>query len=270
MNWYRHLTLLAAPFLASCGGDMLIPLSHFSKFTPRTINLRVTEVCPEPGWTLELAYVQQYSYFIVSGVVHPDFDWDGLTNLNEAIFGLDPSKVDTDDDGFTDLYEAFAPTEERCNGIGDADEDGLSDCDEVKLGLENLNPDSDGDLIVDGVEVRYGLDPLVPDAEIDSNANGLSNLEDVMANIPVSEPSGASYAFRYEWQPTPDVGPGCSQLTVRKVLSTFTTLGNDVKLYFFFRNGAQSRQMKLGEIVFPSFQEPDSTLEYRYQDLVIR
>lgn len=65
----------------------------------------------------------------------PDSDSDGLTNDEEAMYGTDPTKIDTDGDDLTDR-------------------------DEVKVfKTDPNNPDTDGDSYKDGEEVRNGYDP---------------------------------------------------------------------------------------------------------------
>lgn len=87
-----------------------------------------------------------------------DSDGDGLTDIEEADLGTDPSDADTDDDGLRDGAE---------QGIGtdptdpDTDGDTLEDGAEVEVGLDPTEPDSDGDGWRDGEE--SGTDPLDPD-----------------------------------------------------------------------------------------------------------
>ncbi|MCL2637517.1 MAG: peptidoglycan DD-metalloendopeptidase family protein [Oscillospiraceae bacterium] len=68
-----------------------------------------------------------------------DFDGDGLTNYEEYLYGTDPWNPDTDGDGLTDWEEIFI------------------------YGTDPLNPDTDGDGILDGDELKLGLDPLDPE-----------------------------------------------------------------------------------------------------------
>lgn len=94
-----------------------------------------------------------------------DFDADGVTDANEAVYGSDPSKVDTDGDGLADGIENADLNGERSSGETDAtksdtDSDGLAD------GAEDANrngavdrgesspilADSDSDDILDGVD----------------------------------------------------------------------------------------------------------------------
>ena len=64
-----------------------------------------------------------------------DTDRDGITDEEEALYGTNPNKVDTDDDELTDR-------------------------DEIKVfKTDPNNPDTDGDGFSDGEEVRGGYDP---------------------------------------------------------------------------------------------------------------
>ena len=100
-----------------------------------------------------------------------DTDLDGLPN------DLDD---DDDNDGLTDSVENLP-------GIGtdpldaDSDDDGLLDGEEVYLYETNPNDaDHDDDGLSDGDEVNvYFTDPLVSDATLDSDGDGLTNVEEV-------------------------------------------------------------------------------------------
>ncbi len=59
--------------------------------------------------------------------------------------------------------------------VGDEDEDGLSNDDELTFGTDPFNPDTDGDGMPDGYEVRNGLDPLADDTDGDVDGDGLTN-----------------------------------------------------------------------------------------------
>ena len=123
----------------------------------------------------------------------------------ETLFGTDPDKNDTDEDGLSDYVEIYithtnpliVDTDE--NGINDANEDLdgdlLSNIEEVELGtllnkkdsdsdnltdydeIENyktlpLNEDTDGDGLTDGDEVKLELNPLLDKTDgitLDSN-----------------------------------------------------------------------------------------------------
>jgi len=78
----------------------------------------------------------------------------------KARLALDPSKMDTDNDGLSDLQEEQLGT--KANSP-DTDGDGLTDGEEVnRYGTDPLNRDTDGDADEDGYEVDQGYDPLEP------------------------------------------------------------------------------------------------------------
>lgn len=80
----------------------------------------------------------------VTVVVQPDYDYDGITDAQEAGLGLNPL---TEGDVFSD-----------------ADGDGLTYRAELRRGTDPNNPDSDGDGRSDGDEVIAGSDPRVVDS----------------------------------------------------------------------------------------------------------
>ncbi|NQZ07054.1 MAG: hypothetical protein HRT35_07825, partial [Algicola sp.] len=69
-----------------------------------------------------------------------DGDGDGMDDYSEYLYGLD----------FTDPSDASK----------DADDDGLTNLEEITLGTSPANADTDGDGYKDGVEVGFGLNPL--------------------------------------------------------------------------------------------------------------
>jgi lipoprotein-anchoring transpeptidase ErfK/SrfK len=79
----------------------------------------------------------------------------------------DPSKSDTDGDGYVDGLEVkngYSPRHgEKARLVNvDSDKDYLNDAWEVSLGTGIDNADSDGDLYLDGTEVAASYDPLDP------------------------------------------------------------------------------------------------------------
>jgi len=100
-----------------------------------------------------------------------DLDGDGLTNLEEFDNGSDPTNPDTDGDGLTDGFEVNTIGTSPINP--DTDVDFMSDYDEVNWDgdptsytpgedTDPLDPDTDGDTYLDGLEVSVGTDPLNP------------------------------------------------------------------------------------------------------------
>ncbi|MCA9771255.1 MAG: VCBS repeat-containing protein, partial [Myxococcales bacterium] len=130
-----------------------------------------------------------------------DFDFDGVTNLDEFNDGTNPFSDDTDVDGIPDGAEAALGTDPLRS---DSDNDGLTDGDEHDPGgdadsdgtINALDFDSDADGLPDGVEVALGLDPLdadtdndaLPDGNEDTDGDGIPNLEEIAENTDPGNP----------------------------------------------------------------------------------
>ncbi len=97
-----------------------------------------------------------------------DHDGDGLSNYIEIyVTQTDPTLVDSDGNGVKDIDE-------------DADKDGLTNGEELKLGTNLGQSDSDGDGLSDYVEVRETrTNPLKPDTDGD----GLSDGDEVVLGL---------------------------------------------------------------------------------------
>lgn len=91
-----------------------------------------------------------------------DTDGDTLTNAEEALYGTDPQKEDTDGDGYKDGDEVRNGYNPLGSGKLDTDNDGFPDPDERKFGSDPINPDTDGDGYSDGDEIKNGHNPLIP------------------------------------------------------------------------------------------------------------
>ena len=110
-----------------------------------------------------------------------DPDGDGLTNTEEAALvpPTDPNKADSDNDGLSDCVEVKVRFTQPMNAHSDGDL--LSDFQEVGLGLDPNNADTDSDGLSDLEEIEgftdpHGVkrhtDPLQPD----TNKDGLADL----------------------------------------------------------------------------------------------
>lgn len=84
----------------------------------------------------------------------------------------DPETADADEDGLVDAEEDRLGLDKDA---ADTDGDGLNDGDEVNLGLDPKAADTDGDGLRDGDEVANGLDGLVGDTDRDE----VGDLEEV-------------------------------------------------------------------------------------------
>lgn len=119
----------------------------------------------------------------LEGTIATDSDGDGLDDATEFDLGLERLSADSDQDGFSDLFEhtfrlhGFDPLDGTipaagCSLATDRDGDGLLECEEDFLGSDPVLPDSDGDRIPDGLELRFGLDPTLSDADLDHDFDG--------------------------------------------------------------------------------------------------
>jgi len=85
-----------------------------------------------------------------------DTDEDGIPDFMEMqLFLTDPFKKDSDENGTDDGYE-------------DADEDGLTNLQEIAISLNPVLKDTDGDGLTDGDELnKYSTNPFDPDSDRD-------------------------------------------------------------------------------------------------------
>lgn len=94
-----------------------------------------------------------------------DSDHDGLSDKKEIdIYKTDPSKWDTDGDGYGDgdeVWNGYSPLLVGDNKLAriDTDNDGLVDALEIALSTDLKKSDSDGDGFADGLEVFTGFSP---------------------------------------------------------------------------------------------------------------
>ena len=149
------------------GGKFADVNSETTTFTMPANNVTITAVFAEeetvPAEIAELFGVDPDDY---------DTDNDGLSNYIEIyVTGTEPTKADSDENGISDADED-ADNDELTNieeiELGtdlakkDTDNDGLDDY--VEVNTHNTNPinhDSDGDTLSDGDEILLGLNPLV-------------------------------------------------------------------------------------------------------------
>ena len=107
-----------------------------------------------------------------------DPDADGLTNLQEFLFGTDPNNIDTDNDGLTDFKEVnYYHTDPNSN---DTDNDKLPDKWEVDYYLNASNSkdsfqDSDGDGLTNFEEynLRFVYSNWTNPSGVDNDKNGI-------------------------------------------------------------------------------------------------
>lgn len=170
------------------------------------------------------------------GLTIKDSDGDGIEDRLERAAGMDPTKLDTDNDGFSDTLEYFFrtsgwdpldPTDADCSlaandrdgdgKIDDTDGDGLYDCEERFLGTNRNLFDSDADGIPDGLEVRFGTNPVTNDVLADLDFDGMPNGDEIRLHTdPRSDDAAhrSRASYRYKVVRTGDgietVGTSCS------------------------------------------------------------
>ncbi|MEE2731653.1 MAG: hypothetical protein VYA55_12605 [Pseudomonadota bacterium] len=139
--------------------------------------------------------------FVVFEGADKDIDSDGLPNLWEVQYGLDPrfaedAVLDSDGDGLDNLAEFQ-------NGTNpfkmDTDDDGASDWVEVMVSHTSpTNKDTDYDMMLDGFEIQYGLNPFSEvDADLDNDGDGLSNFDEFRIGSDPTDPLSAGVPVTY-------------------------------------------------------------------------
>ncbi|MDX6765860.1 MAG: hypothetical protein SFU85_03635 [Candidatus Methylacidiphilales bacterium] len=150
-----------------------------------------------------------------------DADGDGLSNIEEIKFGSDPKEADIDADDLNDAQERAMGTnpwkqdsEEQGNYPNKViPGDGLPDAWEIKYGLNpNVLDDPQNDFDGDGLplikEYSYGTDPWNPDTDKDGTSDG----DEAKNNTDPNDP---------EWGGAPPAAP--KNLTVKKNSNGTTT-----------------------------------------------
>lgn len=142
----------------------------------------------------------------------PDSDSDGLADVDEPIYGTDPTLRDSDGDGLGDKIELLLstvgvnplvpddpvscmPIEPDLRPILDTDGDGLLDCEEALLRLDATLFDSDADGVPDLLEVLSGTNFLEDDGLTDSDFDGVPNINELKAH---TDPRSADAKARNE------------------------------------------------------------------------
>ncbi len=110
-----------------------------------------------------------------------DTDSDEMPDGWEILFNLNPlddsdGAIDADNDLLLNVFEYMNATNPNLN---DTDDDGIFDGFEVlKYRTDPRNNDTDSDFMPDGWEIENYLDPLLANGYIDSDFDGLANLEE--------------------------------------------------------------------------------------------
>jgi hypothetical protein len=184
-----------------------------------------------------------------------DSDGDGVIDGADADQGTDPVLPDTDADGFRDGLESWVaglnPREHNPGCLDpttDTDRDGLTDCEESVVGTSPERVDSDGDFLLDMIEVVAGSSPLNGDTNLDSDQDGLSDVEEVQLHLDstthTDQDAAGHWTYQYDVQPRPadpDTHAPCYAIEVRNIylaetlaVATHPAGGNVVHLTVVF------------------------------------
>ena len=168
----------------------------------------------------KIKYLVAFNYNVKPGLelVYVDSDGDGLSDEEEIEHGTDPTGKDTDQDGLSDFFEVKSSSpgheldplvqDSPCDIMADniwpdADNDGLTDCEEYVKGTNRYIADSDGDGIPDGVEFLMGTNPLELQYTMDSDFDGIIDTKEVQGhtNVTSNDPKiRERYSYHYDIQ----------------------------------------------------------------------
>lgn len=116
----------------------------------------------------------------------------------------------SDSDDLPDEWERRYFADITRDGLGDYDNDGLSDLHEYLHGTDPTKQDTDGDGMPDGWEALYGLNLLANDANEDLDKDGYSNLQEYLAGTKPdnmdSKPSGQTIGPDFNSNSLTDLG----------------------------------------------------------------
>ncbi len=124
------------------------------------------------------AFEEQYLflYLYTPQDAFEDYDFDGLTNLQEFTLGTDIENPDSDNDG---VFDGEDPAPLNPDYAFDSDGDGLPDAWEIANGTDLNRADDwldlDGDYLTSAQEYRRGTDATNPDTDGDSVLDGMDH-----------------------------------------------------------------------------------------------
>jgi hypothetical protein len=160
-------------------GQVPVPLANLltAKDDYVAINLGQLKAVAAPFYNrlIEIGYTGFYPWSS-SPETKPADDF-ALANIGQVknIFSFDVvdfATVDSDNNGLADAWERTYFRQIGVDPGFDADNDGLVNLQEYRLGTHPLKTDTDGDTLLDGEEVALGINPLAEDTDLDTISDG--------------------------------------------------------------------------------------------------
>jgi hypothetical protein len=249
--------------LGACSEVRLAPV----KDAPKTVSLKIESYCQSQGYELEEVFATNLSTQLSGEGIISDFDRDGLADEMEMEleedYNLGPGSADTNGDGFTDLVTYSLGLNRSTQSVlrvcadttSDADNDGITDCEEDALGLNPDLPDTDGDGVPDGLELRYSMNPKVADSTLDVDNDGQNSLAEVKNNTPINDTNnGYLNSLAIQYQMYAATTAGCAELSIKNIPVVPVKNGNLVVVYFLERTTVAAQgdvnQLRFVKVLF--------------------
>lgn len=253
----------------------------------KKITLEIKNYCVQTGHVKGDFYLHNASAVLQKGMAYIDFDRDGLPNYledDDTLFDLRTDNYDSNSDGYNDfiIYHAGFTKDEQLKLVNkcliatqDTDFDGLNDCEEKLLGTRPDYFDTDGDGIPDVLETRFLLNSVSDqnDMVVDSDGDGISNLNEVKMNTPPDEHnrSGILNTIQITYDTfTLDQEEKCFDYKISNIPIVNSSNDNRLKLYFIERDHSKSQDKDVlytSYVDVPTSVEHESVLKYEYSDL---
>lgn len=128
-----------------------------------------------------------------------EYSCNRATLANGTSILFEAKSQDTDLDGLPDWWEKTYFGNLSGNGMGDNDDDALTNIEEYRNGTDPTDDDTDGDGMPDGWEVRYQLYPLLADAYDDLDGDGRTNLAEYLSGTLPDDPCSYAVSRATPW-----------------------------------------------------------------------
>lgn len=180
-----------------------------------------------PKFSMREVWVQNLSSVWMGNRLYHDSDGDGLPDYLEQQMGSNMNKIDSDDNGVSDLVEyrlygkpcrdslcrggSYADPFIQCSGLAipstdpnapvrysDRDGDGLNDCEEKLVGTNMFDFDSNGDYLPDSLAFLNKVAAIqgTSDLYLDPDNDGISNYSELKQFYPLFAPNGTVPGLR--------------------------------------------------------------------------